>query len=91
MLNNSERPVDALAVKKVTYSLSDNLKSKDASASKKEHLGLPFVFLAESIRMLFSDLLHEGNHQFIQFFNLLLYRRPLICKDILCKTPGNEA
>ena len=35
-LNNSERPVDALAVKKVTHSLTDNLKSRDASASKKE-------------------------------------------------------
>ena len=32
--NNSERPVDALAVKKVNYWLTDNLKSKDASASK---------------------------------------------------------
>ena len=31
----SERPVDALAVKNVNYSLSDNLKSRDASASKK--------------------------------------------------------
>ena len=35
MLNNSERPVDALALKKVNYWLSDNLKSRDASASKK--------------------------------------------------------
>ena len=33
-MNNSERPVDALAIKKVTDSLSDNLKSRDASASK---------------------------------------------------------
>ena len=33
-LNNSERPVDALAVKKVTDSLTHNLKSRDASASK---------------------------------------------------------
>ena len=33
--NNSEKPVDALAVKKVTDSVSDNLKSRDASASKK--------------------------------------------------------
>ena len=32
--NKSERPVDALAVKK-GESLSDNLKSRDASASKK--------------------------------------------------------
>ena len=33
--NNSERPVDALAVKKVNDSLNtDNLKSRDASASK---------------------------------------------------------
>ena len=32
--NNSERPVDALAVKK-GESLTDNLKSRDASASKK--------------------------------------------------------
>ena len=32
--NNSERPVDALAVKKVNYSVTDNLKSRDASASK---------------------------------------------------------
>ena len=35
--NKSERPVDALAVKKyhsLTESLSDNLKSRDASASK---------------------------------------------------------
>ena len=29
-----KRPIDALAVKKVTYSLSDNLKSRDACASK---------------------------------------------------------
>ena len=33
--NKSERPVDALAVKKVNYSVADNLKSRDASASKK--------------------------------------------------------
>ena len=32
--NNSERPVDALAVKTVNHSLTDNLKSRDASASK---------------------------------------------------------
>ena len=31
----SERPVDALAVKKVNYSLTHSLKSRDASASKK--------------------------------------------------------
>ena len=34
IINNSERPVDALAVKKVNDSLTDNLKSRDASASK---------------------------------------------------------
>ena len=33
VLNNSERPVDALAVKKY-QSPTDNLKSRDASASK---------------------------------------------------------
>ena len=35
--NNSERPVDALAVEKsyITHSVTDNLKSRDASASKK--------------------------------------------------------
>ena len=33
-INNSERSVDALAVKKVDDSLTDNLKSRDASASK---------------------------------------------------------
>ena len=34
-LKKSERPIDALAVKKkVNYSLSDNLASRDASASK---------------------------------------------------------
>ena len=32
--NNSERPVDALDVKTVNHSLTDNLKSRDASASK---------------------------------------------------------
>ena len=35
--NNSKRPVDALAQKTLmTHSLTDNLKSRDASASKKE-------------------------------------------------------
>ena len=33
--NNSERPVDALAVKKMNDWLTHNLKSRDASASKK--------------------------------------------------------
>ena len=33
--NNYERLVDALALKKVNHSLTDNLKSRDASASKK--------------------------------------------------------
>ena len=33
--NNSERPVDALAEKHI--SLTDNLKSRDASASKNVH------------------------------------------------------
>ena len=36
--NNSERPVDALAVKKlkkVNHPLTDNFKSRDASASNK--------------------------------------------------------
>ena len=32
--NKSERPVDALAVKKITHWLTDNLKSRDASASE---------------------------------------------------------
>ena len=32
---NSERPVDALAVKNINDSLTHNLKSRDASASKK--------------------------------------------------------
>ena len=39
--NNFERPVDALAVKKgesLTDSVTDNLKSRDASASKKSIL-----------------------------------------------------
>ena len=36
-INNSERPVDASAVKKkVNYWLTDNLKSRDDSASKNE-------------------------------------------------------
>ena len=35
--NNPERPVDALAEKTLmTHSLTDNLKSRDASASKKD-------------------------------------------------------
>ena len=34
--NNSERPVDALAEKKITHSLTDNFKSRDASASNKQ-------------------------------------------------------
>ena len=36
MSNNSERPVDALAEngKLLTHSLTDNFKSRDASASK---------------------------------------------------------
>ena len=36
MLNNSERPVDALALKKVNHWLSDNQnqESRDARASK---------------------------------------------------------
>ena len=33
--NNSERPVDALAVKNIPHPLTDNLQSRDASASKK--------------------------------------------------------
>ena len=39
MSNNSERPVDALAEngKLLTHSLTDNFKSRDASASKKMH------------------------------------------------------
>ena len=32
--NNSERPVDALAIKKVNRPLTDNIKSRDASAFK---------------------------------------------------------
>ena len=36
--NNSERPVDALAVKK-RDPLTDNLKSRDASASKSSKSG----------------------------------------------------
>ena len=34
MKNKSERPVDALPVKNVNYSLTHSLKSRDASASK---------------------------------------------------------
>ena len=36
-LNNSKRPVDALAEngKLLTHSLTDNFKSRDASASKR--------------------------------------------------------
>ena len=51
--NSSERPVDALAIKKVNDSLTDNLKSRDASASKNEEergkkirkIGRKIVFL----------------------------------------------
>ena len=32
--NNSERPVDALAVKNIAYPLTHNMKPRDASASK---------------------------------------------------------
>ena len=35
-VNKSERPVDALAVKKVNHSLTYSMESRDASASKKE-------------------------------------------------------
>ena len=34
--NNSERPVDALAVKNINDSLTHNLKSRDTSASKNQ-------------------------------------------------------
>ena len=37
--NNSERPVDALAVKNVNYSLTHSLKSRDASVSNKLQIG----------------------------------------------------
>ena len=42
--NNSERPVDALAVKKVNHWLTDNLKSRDASASKKTFRTLSLIW-----------------------------------------------
>ena len=42
-INNSERPVDALAVKNIPYRLTDSLKSRDASASKKDLYGLSFA------------------------------------------------
>ena len=38
--NNSEKPVDVLAVKK-GESLTDNLKSRDARASKKLEISAP--------------------------------------------------
>ena len=42
--NNSERPVDALAEKQVllTHSVTDNLKSRHASASKLSSFGSEF-------------------------------------------------
>ena len=46
--NKSERPVDALAVKKVNYPLTDNLKSRDASASKNSTKGV-CVALVDSV------------------------------------------
>ena len=35
IINQSERPVDARAVKNMNHSPTDNFKSRDASASKK--------------------------------------------------------
>ena len=40
--NKSERPVDALAVKKMNYSPTDNLKSRDASAPKNLYIDVAF-------------------------------------------------
>ena len=48
--NKSERPVDALAVKNINYWATDNLKSRDASASKKWWLAVlqcPFWVFAK--------------------------------------------
>ena len=54
-MNKSERPVDALAVKNInhslTHSVTDNLKSRDASASKKEGKGYNFTKLLVSVIM----------------------------------------
>ena len=61
--NKSERPVDALAVKKgesLTHSLTNNLKSRDASASKKKEIGTPRNLHAkDSNTFLFSCIANE--------------------------------
>ena len=45
--NNSKRPVDALAVKNIKYPLTENLKSRDASASKKMKITFENTHIAE--------------------------------------------
>ena len=65
--NKSERPVDALAVKNVNYSLSDNLKSRDASASKNLENEASYtlsvyvcVCVCESLWVFFSICVHTA-------------------------------
>ena len=73
-LNKSERPVDALAVKKY-QSLSDNLKSRDASASKKTFNELfivhPTVFFCHNLilkpKIFFSFNLNVTNSQQVRY------------------------
>ena len=56
-MNNSERPVDALAVKNVNYWLTDSLKSRDASASKKH---LPSI-VAKGVKISTDQLSPQKN------------------------------
>ena len=61
--NNYERLVDALALKKVNHSLTDNLKSRDASASKKSFSYLfctqAFINQGSKVRSVPSDSLQN--------------------------------
>ena len=67
--NNSERPVDALAVENIYHSLTDNLKSRDASASK--NLGFPYdltcqVYLEDPIGQVHSHAYGRSDLNFLR-------------------------
>ena len=66
--NNSERPIDALALKKVNHWLSDNLKSRDASASKN-------VF-----HLFLNDQIDNGQVRLV-FVSAICY---LYCLPVVC-------
>ena len=79
----SERPVDALAVKNMNHPLTDNFKSRDASASKKDVMWDTLFYMP-------NDQEKEFNRQGELFSCLKVQKKKKSAKKWVAKSAGGK-